>query len=118
MKSLELIVSPEQLIELNQAAQLSDIKELIRKIREIVKSNKFGFTVLSKKTGLSRENLYKTLSPNGNPHLLTLFKIAKALGLEIDAVNKYGVSIFEVVNKFYTSLNVASEKTSKDDAVL
>jgi probable addiction module antidote protein len=118
MKSLELIVTPQQLIELNQAAKQFDTKELLMKMKEIIKSNKFGFTILSKKTGLTREHLYKIFGPKGNPQLLTVFRIAKAMGLHIDAVNKDGVSIFEVVNKFYTSLNVASEKTSKDDAVL
>ena len=38
-----------------------------------------GITKLAKKTGLGRESLYKTLSPNGNPTLSTLITLTYAL---------------------------------------
>ena len=38
---------------------------------------------LARKTGLTREGLYKALSGNGNPTLDTVMKIAKALGLRL-----------------------------------
>ncbi len=41
---------------------------------------KGGFTELAKKTGLSRESLYKTLSANGNPKFNTLKIILESLG--------------------------------------
>lgn len=38
---------------------------------------------LARDTGLSREGLYKALSPEGNPTFTTVAKVAKALGLQI-----------------------------------
>jgi len=38
---------------------------------------------LARDTGLTREGLYKALSPEGNPTFTTVVKVAKALGLEI-----------------------------------
>ena len=44
---------------------------------------KGGFAKLAKETGLSRESLYKTLSPKGNPRFHTLKLILQALGYNI-----------------------------------
>mgnify|MGYP003153453807 FL=1 len=41
-----------------------------------------GMAELSRETGLGRESLYKALSAEGNPHLGTVLKVAKALGLQ------------------------------------
>ena len=38
-----------------------------------------GFTKLAAATGLGRESLYKTLSPQGNPKLSTVIAVANAL---------------------------------------
>ncbi len=38
---------------------------------------------LARDTGLTREGLYKALSPDGNPTFTTVAKVAKALGLQI-----------------------------------
>ncbi len=38
---------------------------------------------LARDTGLTREGLYKALSPEGNPTFATVAKVAKALGLQI-----------------------------------
>ena len=38
---------------------------------------------LSRDTGLSREGLYKALSPEGNPTFSTVSKVAKALGFQL-----------------------------------
>ncbi len=42
-----------------------------------------GMAELSRETGLGRESLYKALSANGNPHLGTVLKVAKALKLQL-----------------------------------
>ena len=42
-----------------------------------------GMTEIARKTGLARENLYKALSPEGNPEFATVIKVAKALGLKL-----------------------------------
>lgn len=38
---------------------------------------------LSRETGLTREGLYKALSPDGNPSLATTMKVAAALGFKL-----------------------------------
>jgi probable addiction module antidote protein len=43
----------------------------------------FGTKRLAQETELGRESLYKTLSENGNPQFITIYKIRSALGLEI-----------------------------------
>jgi probable addiction module antidote protein len=42
-----------------------------------------GMTELAAKTGLSREQLYRTLSADGNPTLKTTLSIMKAMGLSL-----------------------------------
>lgn len=44
-----------------------------------------GMTQVARETGLGRESLYKTLSPEGNPELTTLLKVVHALGLQLHA---------------------------------
>lgn len=45
-----------------------------------------GVALLSKKTHLNREALYRTLSEGGNPRLDTLAKVLGAMGLRIGVV--------------------------------
>jgi len=40
-----------------------------------------GMSQLARKTGLTREGLYKALSPGGNPEFATVMKVIRALGL-------------------------------------
>ena len=42
-----------------------------------------GMTQLAAQTGVTREALYKALSPNGDPRLSTLLRVVKALGLKL-----------------------------------
>ena len=44
-----------------------------------------GMAEIARKTGLSREGLYKTLSVKGNPELATVLKILEAVGLKLVA---------------------------------
>ncbi len=44
-----------------------------------------GIMQLARDTGLSREGLYKSLSPEGNPSFATVLKVCKALGLKLHA---------------------------------
>jgi probable addiction module antidote protein len=41
-----------------------------------------GMSKVAKKSGLSRESLYKALSGNRNPEFGTIFKVMEALGLQ------------------------------------
>lgn len=42
-----------------------------------------GMTDVAEATGLSRENLYRALSANGNPTLSTTLQVLSALGLKL-----------------------------------
>ncbi len=46
-----------------------------------------GMAQLARDTGLSREGLYKALSPEGNPEFSTVVKVIKALGLRLHAAH-------------------------------
>ena len=43
-----------------------------------------GMTQLAKDTGITRDGLYKALSPTGNPSFSTVQKVVKALGYRLD----------------------------------
>jgi len=42
-----------------------------------------GMTYIAQETGLSREQLYRSFSQNGNPTLKTTLAVLKALGLSL-----------------------------------
>ena len=44
-----------------------------------------GMTQIANETGLSREQLYRSFSENGNPTLKTTIAVMKALGVELTA---------------------------------
>ena len=44
-----------------------------------------GMTQLARATGISREGLYKALSPSGNPEFSTILKVIKALKIKLHA---------------------------------
>ena len=44
-----------------------------------------GMTQIAKDTGLSREQLYRSFSENGNPTLKITIAVMKALGIELTA---------------------------------
>lgn len=51
-------------------------------LRELAESAG-GMAVLAKRTGLSRETLYRTLSRRGNPRLDTLSALLRAMGMRL-----------------------------------
>jgi probable addiction module antidote protein len=42
-----------------------------------------GMTEIAQATGLGRANLYKALSPDGNPEFTTVARVLKVLGLRL-----------------------------------
>lgn len=44
-----------------------------------------GMSELARATGLGRQSLYAALSPDGNPTLDTVLKVAKTLGIDLTA---------------------------------
>lgn len=43
-----------------------------------------GMTQLAHETGITRDGLYKALSPSGNPPFATVQKVVRALGYKLD----------------------------------
>lgn len=43
-----------------------------------------GMTQLAHETGITRDGLYKALSPSGNPSFATVQKVIRALGYKFD----------------------------------
>lgn len=60
----------------------SEDPAIITKALGVVARSK-GMTDLAKKTGLTRESLYKALSAEGNPEFATVLKVLAALDLKM-----------------------------------
>ena len=58
-----------------------DAVMIVAALGEIARAR--GMMDLARKTGLTREGLYKALSPEGNPSFATVMKVCKALGLKL-----------------------------------
>ena len=46
-------------------------------------AKKKGMTEIARSAGISRQNLYRTLTADGNPSFITVSKVVEALGLEL-----------------------------------
>jgi probable addiction module antidote protein len=45
-----------------------------------------GMSEVAREAGVSRESLYRALSPNGNPEFGTVLRVARALGLRLTVI--------------------------------
>lgn len=74
--------SPDNAAEyINASLQEENEKLLLLALRDVV--NAIGMSEIAKKTGLNRENLYRSLSEEGNPRLSSLYSLLKELGLRL-----------------------------------
>ena len=69
---------------LNAALEDGDISVVAAALGDIARAK--GMTQLAKETGITRDGLYKALSPTGNPSFSTIQKVVKALGFKFDLV--------------------------------
>ena len=76
----------EEMIEeyLLAACEDGDASDIARTLGDIARAR--GISDLARKTGLTRQTLYKALSGEGNPELATITKVAEALGLRLSFV--------------------------------
>ena len=89
---MEELNNPEFVSDyLQDALEEGGIPLFLITLRQVVQHQK-GLTKASQETGLGRESLYKTLSEQGNPHLSTIEKILKTVGMKI-TVNPDQVSV-------------------------
>ncbi len=69
----------EYLTELLQDGEPADLLVALRQIADA----RGGVRAVAKETELNANQLYRTLSPQGNPELRSLFAVLKALGLRL-----------------------------------
>jgi len=67
---------------LNDLLQDGEPADLLVALRQIAQAHG-GVRAVAKETELNANQLYRTLSPQGNPELRSLFAVLKALGLRL-----------------------------------
>jgi len=79
----EDLKNPEFALEyLNAASEDEDSQVFLLALNDFVKANG-GFTDTAKSAGVTRANLHRALSSNGNPRYGNLVNILKSLGLKL-----------------------------------
>ncbi len=66
---------------LTDAFETSDARHIASALGVVARAK--GMTTVARKTGLAREQLYKSLSDAGNPTLETTLAVMKAIGFEM-----------------------------------
>jgi probable addiction module antidote protein len=69
---------------LNAALDDEDHRVFLMALRDVATA--FGITKIANDTSLNRENIYKMLSPTGNPRISSLMPILRAVGIRLKAV--------------------------------
>ena len=67
---------------LNAALEDSDPSLVSAALGDVARAR--GMTQLARETGITRDGLYKALSPSGNPSFATVQKVVRALGYKLD----------------------------------
>ncbi|GMM59791.1 putative addiction module antidote protein [Novosphingobium sp. IK01] len=78
----EYLTEPEDQAELlADALETCDVHVIAKAIGIVARAH--GMTELAKETGIKRQQLYRSLGPDGNPTLETMLKVLPALGLKM-----------------------------------
>jgi probable addiction module antidote protein len=79
----EFLETDEDIVAyLNTALEADDPALLSAALGDVARAR--GMTQLARETGITRDGLYKALSPTGNPSFATIQKVVKALGYRLD----------------------------------
>ncbi len=74
--------SPEAVVLfMSDAFETADAPYIAKALGVVARAK--GMTAMAKKTGLSREQLYRSLSENGNPTLKTTLSLMRAIGIHL-----------------------------------
>ena len=80
----ELLTTPEHCAYfLTDALATKDPAQIAHALGTLARAK--GMREVAKKTGLSREGLYKILSAKGNPEIATILRILQVLGVDLVA---------------------------------
>ena len=75
---------------LNVALEEGDLSLIMASLGDIARARRMA--LVAHETGLGRESLYKSLSPDGNPEFATVLKVMRALGLRLQATAASGAA--------------------------
>ena len=81
----QFLTDPETIAAYLTEALESDDPRYIAKALGAVARARGGMSQLARKTGVTRESLYRALSETGNPELGTTLKVMRALGVRLTA---------------------------------
>ena len=81
----EFLTDDESIVGYLTLALESENPQVIAKALGAVARARGGIAELARKTGLTREALYRSLSENGNPELGTVLKVMHAFGMRLSA---------------------------------
>lgn len=85
--------NPQNAIDyLNACLEDKDPRVFLLALQDVAKAFG-GMTQLAKKTGVSREHLYTTLSENGNPAFTNLNKVLSALDFKMEIKPKENIRV-------------------------
>ena len=80
----DLLKDPEVAAQyLEEILEDGNMEVFTAALKDVADARLGGVGALSKKTDLNREQLYRTLSKNGNPRLDTLSEVLHAVGLRV-----------------------------------
>jgi probable addiction module antidote protein len=78
----EALLNPEEAAAyLDAALEENDQEIFLLALRDIAEAR--GFSQMAQDTQLNRENLYRMLSPTGNPQLSSLMALLRSVGLRL-----------------------------------
>lgn len=80
----EFLANEEEMQLYLNAVMEEDPQLVLLALGEITRAK--NISELSRKTGLSREGIYKALSGEGNPTFATIIKLISSLGLKLQIV--------------------------------
>lgn len=80
----EYLKTPKSIVAYLEAAfEDGDPSLIVAALGDIARAK--GMSELARQTGVTREALYKALSPSGDPRLSTFLGVIKALGIKLRA---------------------------------
>ncbi len=81
---IESLRDPQEALNyLNAALMDEDERIFLLALKSVLEAQGGDMTNLAKEANLNRENLYRILSPKGNPKLTSIKSVLNAMGLEL-----------------------------------
>lgn len=81
---LEKLQNPQfALSYLNEALSDDDQRVFLLALKNVLEAHGGDMTTIAQKTNISRQNLYRILSKQGNPKLMSIRSVLHTVGLEL-----------------------------------